>query len=78
MGDEANGGYVALGVGLEGGIEIALVVEFDVAEAFVFEFFLEVFGEEELLGGAGHGLAVFGRLGVELDIVEESLCNIHR
>lgn len=76
--DEADGGDVALRVGLERGIEIAFLVEFYIVEPFMLQLFLQVFCKQQLLTGAWHGLAVFSRLRIKLGIVEESFSNIHK
>ena len=77
MRDETDGGYIALGVGLQRGIDIATVVHLYVAEPFVFQFLLQVFSENQLFGCTGHAVAIFGRLRVELCIVQKSFGNIH-
>ena len=59
MGDEADGGDMALHVGFQRGVDIAVFVHLNVAEALGLEFLLEVFSEDELFRGARHAVAVF-------------------
>jgi len=59
VGDEADGGDMTLRIGLQCGVDIAMIVHLDVAEALALEFLLQVLGEDELLRGARHAVAVF-------------------
>ena len=77
MRDEADGGHIVLRVCLQRGVDVSFLIEFHIAEALVFEFLLQVFCKYQLLGCTGHAAAVFGRLRVELGIVQKSLGNVH-
>ena len=77
VGDEADGGRLLLGVGLQRGVDVALVVHLDIAQAFVLEFFFQILGEYELFRRTGHTLRVFARLCVELGIVQKPFGNVH-
>ena len=73
VGNEADGGHLLLGIGLEGGVDVAHLVHLDIRETFALQLFLQVFGKHELLGRAWHSLRVFGRLGVKLCIIDKPL-----
>ena len=60
VGNEADGGHLLLGIGLEGGVDVAHLVHLDIRETFALQLFLQVFGKHELLGRAWHSLRVFG------------------
>ena len=75
MGDESNGG--GMGVALQRGVDIAALVHLHIAESLALEFLPEIVGEDELLRGAGHAVAILCRLCVELRIFQKSLYNVH-
>ena len=77
VGDEAYRGRVFLGVAGQGGIDVTHVVHFHVLQPLALQLFLQVFGEDELLGGTGHGRRVFCRLRVKLCVIDESFYYIH-
>ena len=77
MADEAYRGYILLRVRLQCGIDVALPVHLHVAEAFCLQLVAQELGEYKLLACTRHGLAVFGRLCVELHIIQESFCYVH-
>ena len=77
VGDEADGGHGTVGVGGQGGVEIAEGVEFYILEPFADELFAEVLGEDALLLGGWGLVGVFRRLSVEGDVAEETFNDSH-
>ena len=77
MCDESDDGHRRVGVGRQRGIEVSVPVEFYLLEPCFLEFPAEVFGQLELFGRAGRLAGVFGRLRVELRVVQESFYDIH-
>ncbi len=77
VGDEADGGHRTVGVGGQGGVEIAEGVESYILEPFADELFAEVLGEDALLLGGWGLVGVFRRLCVEGDVTEETFNDSH-
>ena len=77
VGNETDGGHMILGVGLQGSVDVTLVVHLNVIKTFAFQFLFQVFCKNQLFTRTRHRLAVLSRLRVKFRIVQKSLCNIH-
>ena len=77
MRNEADSGNLLLGIGLQRGVDIALLVHLYVAKPFVLKLFPQVFGKNQLLLGTRHAIAVLSRLRIEFGIVQEPFNNVH-
>ena len=75
--DESDCGDVLLGVSLKRGVDVALLVHLNIAQALALKFLLKVFGEYQLLGSTRNGIRLFARLGVELGVVQKSFGYFH-
>ena len=69
MRDKTDGGYFFLDVRLQRGVDIALLVELHIAEAFRLKFFFQVLCKQQLFGCTRHAVGIFSRLRVKFRIV---------
>lgn len=69
MRDKSDSRNLLLGVCLQCGIDVALLIHFDVAQSLTLQFLFKVLGEDKLFRGARYCLRIFARLCVELGVV---------
>ena len=77
VGDETYHGQRLVGVGRQCGVQVTVFVEFHIFHAQGLEFRLKMAGKGKLFLRAGCAARIFGRLGVETDVLQESFNDVH-
>ena len=77
VGNEADGGHGAVGIGRKGGVNIAVGIHLHLGQPQALQLLRQVLGQPKLLVGAGRFAGILGRLRVETHILEKSFYYIH-
>ena len=73
VGNKADGGHGLVGVGGQGGKQVAVVIERDVAQTHGMQFTLQFLGKYHLARRGGSQVGEFVTLGVKLHILQKSV-----
>ena len=78
MGDKADCRNFLRRIGRQGSHQVALVIEGDVFQSYLFQLFHQRFGKHALSRRTGSHTRGFARLGVERHVLQKSICYSHK